>query len=182
MTDSRRLDMSFVSTIVREAGTSWVKFIRVNNDVVVGSHYDYHRDIAAEAKLPLIEEWLKRERFQGAHDHGHIHFKNQGAIVYVYGESSALDRFDSENHLIRQPEIPDIADIPKNEYKQIHKKFLEELDTYDMALERARIDTCRIVAPLFTAVVNNPQIFWSLDMDMNGVFPEGGKFILFEAT
>lgn len=123
MADSRRLDTRFVSSIAREAETSWVKFIRVNDDIVVGSHYDYHRDIAAEAKLPMIEEWFKRERFQGAHDHGHIHFKNQGAIVYVYGESSMLDRFDSENHLIRQPEFPDIDNLPKNQYEQVNKNF-----------------------------------------------------------
>lgn len=51
-----------------------------------------------------------------------------------------------------------------------------------MALENARIDTCRIVAPLFTAVVNNPQIFWSLDMGMDGELPKDSKFTLFEAS
>lgn len=181
MTDSMRLDTRFVSSIAREAGTTWIKFLRVNDEAVVGSHNKYHRDIASQANLSLLEEWVSRERFQGAHDHGHIHIKNQGAIIYIYGESTILDRFDPDNHIISSPEVPDIDDIPKAQYSIVHKKFLEELDTYDMALKKARIYTCQIVAPLFTAVINNPQIFWSLDMGMDGELPKDSKFTLFEA-
>lgn len=176
-----RLDTHFVSQIAREVGTTWVKFIRVNDNPVVGPHYNRHRDIASITQLPLLEEWVKSERFQGAHDHGHIHIENQRAIVYVYGESVSLSRFDSENHIISPPELPDIDTIPKNEYEHVNKKFLGELDIYEMRCKSARIETCRIVAPLFTAVINNLQIFWSLDMGMDGELPKDRKFTLFEA-
>lgn len=176
-----RLDTRFVSSIARGARTTWIKFLRVNDKAVVDSHYKLHRDIASEAKLPLLEEWVKGEIFRGTHDHGHMYIENQGAIVYVYGESVSLSRFDRENHIISPPEMPDTDDLSEDQYLSVQKNFLKELDTYDRALEKARIDTCGIVAPLFTAVINNTQIFWSLDMGMDGEFPKNSKFTLFEA-
>ncbi|MEK7587287.1 MAG: hypothetical protein AAB457_00510 [Patescibacteria group bacterium] len=186
MSESILLSRDVISLMVSaKSSIPRVKFVRVVRDTAVGDHSNQHDTIAREAGVHLLFEMDQQIRDRrthfGSHDHGYIGLSSDRTTVYVYGKSNWLEIYDSSGAYVQRPALQDkFTGLTDVEYYRVLETNNVELARYREALEAARIDTCAVVAPLFSAVINNPQIYWSLGINEDGSPPDGA-FALFKA-